>query len=93
MQKEGMFRQNLGLDLPVMARSVWMVSRFWIDHLDQDEGIDEVTWPDQERGMRHHFAVLSPCLTAPARRGFESALVRLTAHHAALDVEPSDSKR
>lgn len=87
MRKEGMLRQNLGLDLPALARSVWMVSRFWIDHLHLDEGVDEVRWADQERGMRHHFAVLLPNLTAPARRNFESALVRLAAHQATLEAE------
>ena len=92
MQKEGMLRQDPGLDLPVLARSVWMVSRFWIEHLDLDEGIDEVTWPDQERGMRQHFAVLMPCLTAPARRQFEAAMVRLAAHHARLEGERDDSR-
>jgi AcrR family transcriptional regulator len=93
MQKEGMLRQNPGLDLLVLARSVWMVSRFWMDHLDLDEGVDEVTWADQERGMRQHFAVLMPCLTAPARRQFEAALVRLAAHHAKLESKLGDSKR
>jgi AcrR family transcriptional regulator len=92
MQKEGMIRQNLALDLPALARSVWMVSRFWIDHLDQDEGIDEVTWADQERGIRHHFAVLLPCLTASARRQFESALVRLAAHQATLEEERGEGR-
>jgi AcrR family transcriptional regulator len=76
MQKEGMLRR-LGADLPALARSVWMVSRFWVDHLDQDEGRKEVTWADLERGIRHHLAVLQPCLTASARREFEAALARL----------------
>jgi len=93
MQKEGMTRQNVALDLPSLARSVWMVSRFWIDHLHQAEGLDKVTWADQERGLRHHFAALLPCLTASARREFETALVRLAAHHATIDDTRDGSRR
>ena len=77
MQKDGMLRRNLGADLPALARSVWMVSRFWVDHLEQDEGRNEVTRADLERGIRLHLAVLQPCLTASARREFEAALARL----------------
>ena len=31
-------------------------------------------WQDQERGIKHHFAVLLPCLTAAGKRKFEAAL-------------------
>ena len=75
MNKEGMFRRNLGVDLRVLARSLWIVSRFWMDHLRESEGLEQVTWADQERGLQHHFAVLLPCLTASARRDFDSAVI------------------
>jgi AcrR family transcriptional regulator len=75
-EKEGLFRRDLPLDLAMLARALWIVSRYWMDHLRESEGIVRITWPDQERGVRHHFAVLLPCLTAPARRDFEAALLR-----------------
>lgn len=82
LQTEGKFRENNALDLPAIARSVWMVSRFWIDHLVQDEARVEVTWADQERGMRHHFAVLMPLLKDGARKEVESAFSRLATRNA-----------
>jgi len=82
MNTEAMFRKGLDLDLDALARSLWIVSRYWIDHLHHAEGLHEVRWADQERGLRHHFAVLLPLLTAGARREFESALERLAGTHA-----------
>jgi hypothetical protein len=61
----------------VLARSLWIVSRYWMDHLREMEGLDQVTWADQERGFQHHFGVLLPYLTASARRDLESAVVRV----------------
>lgn len=78
MNKEGMFRRDLKVDLGVLARSLWIVSRFWMDHLGESEGLEQVTWADQERGLQHHFAVLLPCLTARARRDLESAVLHLS---------------
>jgi len=78
MKKEGMFRRDLRVDLGVLARSLWIVSRYWMDHLGELEGLERVTWADQERGLQHHFAVLLPCLTASARRDLESAVLRVS---------------
>ncbi len=78
MKKEGMFRRDLRVDLRVLARALWIVSRYWMDHLRELEGLDQVTWADQERGVQHHFAVLLPYLTAPARRSLESAVRRVS---------------
>jgi AcrR family transcriptional regulator len=75
-RKEGLLRRDLRIDLRVLARSLWIVSRYWMDHLRESEGLERVTWADQERGIQHHFAVLLPNLTASARRKFESALLR-----------------
>lgn len=76
MKREGMFRRDLSVDLGVLARSLWIVSRYWADHLREHEGIDQIAWPEQKRGFQHHFAVLLPYLTAPARRSLESAVIR-----------------
>ncbi len=54
--------------LRVLARALWIVSRYWMDHLRELEGLEHVTWADQERGVQHHFAVLLPYLPAAARR-------------------------
>ena len=66
-----------------LARSLWIVSRYWMDHLHESEGLAHIRWEDQERGIEHHFAVLLPCLTASARRAFEAALRRAAAPLAA----------
>lgn len=90
MNKEGMFRRNLRVDLRVLARSLWIISRFWMDHLRESEGLEEVTWADQERGLQHHFAVLLPCLTASARRSLESAVLQASSR-LAIEEEGEES--
>lgn len=75
-KKDGFFRRDLPVDLRVLVRSLWIVSRYWMDHLRESEGLERITWADQERGIQHHFAVLLPYLTASARREFEAALLR-----------------
>ena len=71
-----MFRKDAVSDLTALTRSIWIVSRYWADYLREFEGQVEVEWADQELGIRQHFVVLLPCLTAPARRRFEAALQR-----------------
>ncbi len=78
MKKEGMFRRDLSVDLDVLARSLWMVSRFWTDYLQEQEGLVDVEWSDQQRGFEHHFAMLFPHVTAAARRSLEAALLRVS---------------
>ncbi|MEM7406962.1 MAG: TetR family transcriptional regulator [Pseudomonadota bacterium] len=70
----GLFRADPGVDLELLARSLWILSRHWIDHLREMEQCAEPDWPDMERGIRHHFAVLLPNLTAAGRRRFVAAL-------------------
>jgi AcrR family transcriptional regulator len=83
MKKERLFRRDLPVDLKVLARSLWIVSRYWTEHLQEQEGLDAIEWADQERGVQHHFAVLLPYLTAPARRSLESAVLRMSGEIAA----------
>ena len=78
MRKEGMFRRDLSVDLDVLAESLWMVSRFWTEFLQEHEGLEDIEWADQQRGFQHHFAVLFPYLTAVARRSLEAALLRVS---------------
>lgn len=77
---EGMFRRDAVADLTILTRSIWIVSRYWMDFLRESEGLMEITWKDQERGIQHHFAILLPCLTAAAKRRFEAALERAPRH-------------
>lgn len=71
---EGMFRKDPSRDLLVLTRSLWIVSRYWMDYLGEMEGLEEISWRDQERGIQHHFAILLPCLTEEAGRAFQLAL-------------------
>ncbi|GAB5487793.1 MAG: TetR/AcrR family transcriptional regulator [Parasphingorhabdus sp.] len=73
-KKEKLFLANSGPSIDVLARSLWIVSRYWIDYLRELEGLKEISWADQERGIQHHFAVLLPCLKVSARREFQAAL-------------------
>lgn len=75
-QNEGWFRRDVNVDLPVLTRSLWIVSRYWMDHLRESEGIERITNADRERGIQHHFAVVLPNLTATARRRLEEAFFR-----------------
>jgi len=79
MKANSMLRTNYVPDLQVLARTLFMVTRFWLDHLRETEGHVEFSSADQRRGLEHHFAVLLPNLTAGARRQFEAALDRLAA--------------
>ena len=83
MKSEGLFRRDVPVDVKVLARALWIVSRYWTDHLQEQEGIDDVDRAQQERGFQHHFAVLLPYLTAPARRSLESAFLRMSSELAA----------
>lgn len=67
-------------NIDVLARSLWIVSRYWIDYLRELEGLKTVSWADQERGIQHHFALLLPNLKASARREFNAALDQASNH-------------
>ncbi|MEO1055345.1 MAG: TetR family transcriptional regulator [Actinomycetota bacterium] len=74
---EGLLRRGLGVDLDVLARSLWIVSRYWLDHLDEFDGVDTITWDHFERGIAQHRAMLSPCLTAAGQRRLDDAFAVL----------------
>ena len=76
IEAEGMFRRDAVADLMLLTRSIWIVSRYWMDYLREVEGREEISWSDQELGIQQHYAVLLPCLTAEARREFMTALER-----------------
>ncbi len=75
---DGLLRRGLDVDLDVLARSLWIVSRYWLDHLDEFERVDVATWGDYERGVAQHRAILDPCLTAAGRRRLDSAFDELS---------------
>jgi len=73
---DGLLRRSLDVDLRVFARSLWVVSRYWLDHLDEFEHVGETEWSHHARGIEHHRAVLDPCLTADGRRRLDDAFRR-----------------
>ena len=85
IDSQGMFRRNAVSDLTTLTRSIWIVSRYWMDYLRESEAREEICWADQEQGIRQHFAILLPCLTAAARKQFEAALARAPRRQDAVD--------
>ena len=73
---EGLFRADAEVDRDILTRSLWILSRHWMDHLREMEQRDTIEWADVERGIEHHFAVLLPTMTAAGRRRFVAALDR-----------------
>ncbi|MEO0494416.1 MAG: TetR/AcrR family transcriptional regulator [Actinomycetota bacterium] len=76
---DGLFRTDAEVDLDVLARALWVLSRHWMDHLREMEAKDDIEWVDMQRGVEHHFALLLPTLTASGRRRFIAAFERATA--------------
>lgn len=72
--REGLFLRDAAPQIGVLARSLWIISRYWIDHLEELDGLNEISWADQKRGVEQHLSVLLPMLKASARREFVSAL-------------------
>ena len=64
---------GFGVDPETLARSLWIVTRYWSEHLHEHEGLDEITWSDHERGFQQHLTLLAPYLTIAARRQIETA--------------------
>lgn len=77
VRDEAMFRNDLEVDIDVLTSCLWILNRYWVDHLSEMELRNEPTWEDQRRGVLHHFAVLQPNLNASARRRFDAALGRV----------------
>ena len=76
VDEEGLFRSDAKVDLDMLTRSLWILSRHWMDHLREMEQRDTIEWADVERGIEHHYAVLLPTMTAAGRRQFVAALDR-----------------
>ncbi|MEM1413396.1 MAG: TetR family transcriptional regulator [Myxococcota bacterium] len=81
IHEEGLFRADAGVEIDVFSRALWILSRHWMDHLREMEAKEEIGWADAERGIRHHFALLLPALTAAGKRRFEAALERASREH------------
>ncbi|MEM1413082.1 MAG: TetR family transcriptional regulator [Pseudomonadota bacterium] len=64
-----------GVDVEVLARALWINSRYWMDHLRELENREQLTWDDLERGIDHHLDVLGCFLTPSARDAFAAAKV------------------
>ncbi len=78
IDEEGWFRSGIEIDLDMLARSLWILSRYWMDHLREMEQRDEIEWVDVHRGIQHHLAILLPLLTAAGRHRFVDAAGQLS---------------
>lgn len=74
LKREGSFRADVKTDFDVIARTLWMTSRYWMDHLRELEGKEQFEWDDLERGVLHHFALLSHFLKPTARDKLSTAI-------------------
>lgn len=70
---EGLFLDLPDFDFEVLARSLWINSRYWMDHLRELQGRELLGWADFERGLHHHFDLLGFFLSPGAKECFTSA--------------------
>lgn len=73
IDKERYFNNSMKFDFEVLARSLWIISRFWMDHLRELQIDAELTREDLEWGIHHHFELLSYFLTPAAGEKFVAA--------------------
>jgi AcrR family transcriptional regulator len=78
--EEGMFTLEAAQRIEELSLSLWIVSRYWTDYLRELEGLEQITWHDQSRGIQQHFAILLPCLKATARTKFKAALEKASSN-------------
>ena len=74
LEDEGHFLSDPARDLAELTRSLWIVSRYWMNFLSEIEELVEITWRDQERGVQQHLALLRPALTPEACDAFDAAI-------------------
>jgi AcrR family transcriptional regulator len=74
LEDDGLLVAEPSRDTLELARSLWIVSRYWMSYLSEIEGLEEITWRDQERGVNQHFAILRPSLTQKAEEAFKNAI-------------------
>jgi hypothetical protein len=74
IEKDDLFRRDLRIDLRVLARSLWIVGRYWNDHLQESEGLGWKSARNREghRGpcppeFIHRFGIAGPLDEAIAR--------------------------
>jgi AcrR family transcriptional regulator len=74
IEQQNFFLSDLQIDLSVLSRSLWISSRYWMDHLCELEGIETVGREEFERGVQHHFDMLCPLLKAGVRQEFKQTM-------------------
>lgn len=80
-----LFRTDLDIDLDELARSLWLVSRYWVEYLLEMELRADINPADQRRGLEQYFAVLIPHLNAAGRRRFTNAMSHSSADAIHID--------
>ncbi len=76
VERAELFRRDIEIEVDVLSRSLWILTRYWVDHVSEMELRDELDPDDRRRGVDHHLAALLPNLTAAGRRRFEAAVER-----------------
>lgn len=79
VKQEGLFRKDVESHLEQLTRTLWILGRYWMNYVREFEGKTEITWQDQEAGIRQHISILSLGLNAAGQKRFDSALKRASA--------------
>jgi AcrR family transcriptional regulator len=77
LRDTGYFLAEPQYDAETLLRTLWINGRYWMEHLRELEGIQNITPAEMLRGIEHHIAVLSPSLKKSARVAFKRALEEL----------------
>lgn len=91
VEAASLFRPELEIELEVVLRSLWILSRYWMEFLGEMELAEDVSRVDQVRGVQHHFALLLPMLVPEARERFALALAKASSD--VVDPRPRDVGR
>ena len=54
-------------EISELACNAWIITRYWIDYLQERQGLAKISERDIEAGIRHLFALYRPYLTDAAR--------------------------
>lgn len=68
---EEMVRRKLmeatATEISELTANAWIISRYWLDYLQERQGIDEIREADIDAGVKQIFALYRPYLTEAAR--------------------------
>jgi AcrR family transcriptional regulator len=59
--------QASATEISELACNAWIITRYWIDYLQERQGLAKISEPDIQAGVKHLFALYRPYLTDAAR--------------------------